>query len=208
MKLNAVASAFKKNKSLYILDDSHGNQWLSNRAAYYLITGLPKLVAENVLTMFDIPEDKRSDWNCYEREMIEYEKQICCDGCGVVETPVELMDVEISWQGKKFLFFQKEKGNEVYAIDEKLLKPICADEDYLRFFARKTVDGKYTAITCHNGLELKAVILPAILHDEKMLKELNCITSFLSKPYEVFEMPEENPEEDDEGTDFEQETLE
>lgn len=34
MKLNAVASAFKKNKILYILDDSHGNQWLSNKAAY------------------------------------------------------------------------------------------------------------------------------------------------------------------------------
>ena len=205
MKLNAVASAFKKNKILYILDDSHGNQWLSNRAAYYLISAMPKLVAENVLTMFDIPEDKHGDWNCYEREMIEYENQLCCDGCGVVENPVELMEVEISWQGKKFLFLKKEKGNDIFAIGEKLLKPLYDDAEYLRFFARETIDGKFTAITCHNGLELKAVILPMRIH-EKTLKEINLISSFFSKPYEIFEMPEENPEDDE--TDYEQGTIE
>lgn len=170
MKLNAIASAFKKNKILYILDDSHGNQWLSNRAAYYLISGMPKLVAENVLTMFDIPEDKHGDWNCYEREMIDYENQLCCDGCGVVENSVELMEVEISWQGKKFLFLKKEKGNDIFAIDEKLLKPLYDDAEYLRFFARETMDGKYTAITCHNGLELKAVILPMRIHKKRLRK--------------------------------------
>lgn len=205
MKLNAVASAFKKNKSLYILDDSHGNQWLSNGGAYYLITGLPKLVAANVLTMFDIPEDKHSDWNCYEREMNELEKQLCCDSSGVLETPVELMEVEISWQGKKYLFFQMENGKEVFTIDEKLLKPLYDDAEYLRFFARETMDGKYRAITCHNGLELKAVILPMRIH-EKTLKEINLISSFFSKPYEIFEMPEENPEDDE--TEYEQGTLE
>lgn len=204
MKLNAVASAFKKNKSLYILDDLHGNQWLSNGGAYYLITGLPKLVAANVLTMFDIPEDKHSDWNCYEREMIELEKQLCCDDSGVLETPVELMEVEISWQGKKYLFFKKEKSNEVFAIDEKLLKPLC-DEDYLRFFARETIDRKYTAITLHNGLELRAVILPMRIH-EKTLKEMKFITSYFRISHIVIDTPEENPEDDE--TEYEQGMLE
>lgn len=205
MKLNAVASAFKKNKSLYILDDSHGNQWLSNLGAYYLITGFPKLVAANVLTMFDIPEDKHSDWDCYEREMIGLEEQLCCDDSRVLETPVELMEVEISWQGKKYLFFKKEKGNEVFAIDEKLLKPLYDDAEYLRFFARETMDRKHTAITCHNGLELKAVILPMRIH-EKTLKELNFITSFFRNSHIVFDIPEENPEDDE--TDYEQGTIE
>ncbi len=79
MKLKAIATIFKKNKFLRILDAPSGSQWITNGVAVYSMEGMPKLTPAMVLKIFDIPEDKQTEWNCEVIPMPADMCKICTD---------------------------------------------------------------------------------------------------------------------------------
>lgn len=77
MKLKAIASIFKRNKHVIIHKTPKDEQWISNGHALYSISDLPTLEPEQVLQIFDIPEDKRKEWYLDTMPMPE---QLCHEG--------------------------------------------------------------------------------------------------------------------------------
>ena len=74
MKIKSVTSICKSNKTI-ILSENNSYQWISDGGAVYPMFGLPKMTKDQVLTMFDIPEDKRNGFYFEEKPF----PKICFD---------------------------------------------------------------------------------------------------------------------------------
>ncbi len=176
MKFKMIAAVFKRNKFLKILTMPNGVQWITNGSALYSMAGMPKLTLEMVLKIFDIPEDKQADWNCEEADMPEGLREICADDFHISKIPLEQMRAAVGWNDVTYLFL---KGmDDIFAVDENLLKPLYDNLEYLRLF-KCTLRGGSPAIMCYNALELKAVAAPCMPGD-KMAKELQELGAYYS----------------------------
>lgn len=134
MKLKAIAATFKKGKFLRIYTMPNGEQWIGNGAALYKMSGMPELTPAVVLKIFDIPEDKQSEWNCESQEMPEHLRDLCSDDLYKPEQTLEQMKISVEWHGIIHIFLTCQ--NDIIAVDEKLAKPLYDDVDYLRFALR------------------------------------------------------------------------
>ncbi|MCM1059651.1 MAG: hypothetical protein NC452_05100, partial [Eubacterium sp.] len=74
-------------------------------------------------------------------------------------------------------------GNDkdIIAIDEKYLKPLNDDMEYMQFYKRVFPNGKDFAIVCRNALELEAIIMPCLLAEDTA-KELLEIGKYYTSP--------------------------
>lgn len=67
MKIKSIAAICKKNKQIIIINRYNGNeagtQYIGDGGAIYLINGLPELDEKSLLTIFDVPEKQRANWN-------------------------------------------------------------------------------------------------------------------------------------------------
>lgn len=178
MKFKAIAAAFKERKSLNVLEAPNGTQWISNGTAMFLMEGMPVLNAAAVLNIFDIPEIKREEWETGEHKMTAELARMCLNNDLYPDDALTIMSLEIVINGSKYLFLKSPSG--VFAINEKYLKPLDDEGDYLRFFKKTTSDGKTVAILVYKGLEIKAVILPA--HFSGIMPELRKIVSEIYSP--------------------------
>ena len=68
MRLKSIASLCKARKAVTICSGG-GCQYVGNGWACYLVPGKLELNKENVLTIFDIPEDKQPDWMVWEESL-------------------------------------------------------------------------------------------------------------------------------------------
>lgn len=184
MKLKAIVTTFRRGKFLRIYTMPNGEQWIGNGAALYKMSGMPQLTPAVVLKIFDIPEDKQAEWNCESEDMPERLHELCNDDFYKTEQLLESMKVSIDWLGVTQIFVKGQ--SDIFAIDEKLVKPLYDDVDYLRFVKRTFGNGKEVAIACYNALELQAIIMPYRISDD-LTDELKIITAYFSSyRYEQF----------------------
>lgn len=169
MKLKAIAATFKRNKRLNILVMPNGAQWITNGIAMYSMSGMPELTPAMVLKIFDIPEDKQGEWACEIKPMPENMREICEEEFYTTKALLETKKATIAWGGVTYSLL----GNDdnIIAIDEKYLKPLYDDMEYMQFYKRVFSNGSGFAIVCRNALELEAVIMPYMLAED-MAKEL------------------------------------
>ena len=66
MKLSKIGALCKAQKRFTVCN-VRGEQWLSDGAGYYPLGDLPRLDGDNVLVMFDVPEDKREKYYIEEK---------------------------------------------------------------------------------------------------------------------------------------------
>ncbi len=156
MKLKAIATIFKRFKFLRIWDTPSGSQWITNGAAVYSMEGMPKLSPATLLKIFDIPEDKQSEWTCKAEPMPADIYKICAD-YRIVKTPLDQKETTFQWKGTTYVLLCGSNG-EIVPIDGKYIKPLEDEMDYLRFFKCNLKNG--VAVLCYDGLETKAVIMP------------------------------------------------
>lgn len=171
MKIKAIVSAFKPRKIANISDVVDNDvQWISNGTAWYSLDGMPKFTPTSLLKMFDIPEEKQAEWTSEQTSVSRY----IIDESKDYE--LEEMKMQIKWLGETYTFFKDE--HSVLAINEKYLKPLYDEWDYLRYVAHPLSDGRTTVVLCYIKLELKAVILPVTLGDNltRELSELLTLT--------------------------------
>ncbi|GHU96502.1 hypothetical protein FACS1894208_11200 [Clostridia bacterium] len=169
MKINKIVSVFKKNKRVFLYTAPSGEQWVSNGAAVYrLEASLPKLKAENMLFFFDVPQDKRSEWNTSDQELpvdiIPFEDNYTDDEQSEPET------FTIGFDGKDYLIFNA--NGQTIPFNEDFVKPFYGNA-YTQYFIRKTHQER-PALFIKVGFELQAVIMPSGIFDRPALTERIC----------------------------------
>lgn len=178
MKLKTIATIFKRFKYLRIWYIPNGEQWITNGVAVYSMEGMPTLTPAAVLKIFDIPEDKQAEWNCEVEPMPED----LCEICGDYRTkkiPLEPKETRVQYNGITYLLLNSENGNEIVSIDEKYIKPLYDDMEYLRYFKCNLTSGY--AVILYDALSVKAVIMPVGL-GSVLAKELLEIGKYFSSP--------------------------
>ena len=218
MKLKTIASIFNRNKRLIIHTAQNGEQWISNGIAAYSLNGMPQLTPEIVLRIFDVPADKQAKWLCEECDLpsvISFAD--ATDG----EVEIEPLKINIERFGINYWLFPNPNKQRIYSFNEDFIKPLLDEPDYLTYYKRETVSGGFV-LACKIGMELKAIIAPAMLHEReefteeiKRIAHLYCLMAqqkIVNAAYEIYGTPTDSPPETDEETedenDFKQETIE
>lgn len=167
MKLKTIATIFKRNKFFRIWNEPNGAQWITNGVAAYSMEGMPELTPAMLLKIFDISEEKQTEWNCEVEPMPAELFEICSD-YRRPRTPLEAKNVTVQYNGIVHMLLNG-SGGEIVSIDEKYIKPLYDDMDYLRLYKCKLQNG--FAVICHSGFETTAVIM-ALRVGETLAKEL------------------------------------
>lgn len=134
--------------------------------------GMPTFTGASLLKIFDIPEEKQADWNSELTSTTSY----LFDESKTQE--LQEMKMQIKWFGETYVLLKDEYS--VFAIDEKYLKPLYDEWEYLRYVAYPVQHGRTTIILCYVKLELKAAVMPVALADN-LTKELS---DFLTLTFE------------------------
>ncbi|WMJ84482.1 hypothetical protein ACS3UN_06980 [Oscillospiraceae bacterium LTW-04] len=159
MKIKDVATICKKNK-VAILFESRGEdtveQYVSDGGGIYKLFRLPYLDASNLLTIFDVPEKNRPKWTVLNRALpTEINMTDCCEN----ELPIDERDAypEIVYTERVLKPLRISDG--IMFIQTKYLKPVSDEQDFQRFFERKTANG-ISYIVVKTGLIVQAAIMP------------------------------------------------
>jgi hypothetical protein len=134
-----------------------GEQWIGDGAAMYSLRGMPHMTPETVLRIFDVPPDKQNKWKQYEDDVPAH---IDCSDYASGEKDIEPLRISVVWNGCGYMVFPD--GNRLYTVNKDYIKPLLDEPDYLTYHKRETAGGGFL-LACKIGLELKAVIAPAIL---------------------------------------------
>jgi len=174
MKLKTIATLFKRNKRLVIYTAPNGEQWVCNGVAMYSMRGMPRMTPEIILRIFDVPPDKHGGWICNESELppaIDCRDNIGADD----ETAIEPLKINIEYFGNNYWLFPD--GRRLYSFNEDYIKPLLDEPDYLTYHKRETMGGGFM-LACKVGFELKAIIAPMVLHnDKKYMEEISLIAT-------------------------------
>lgn len=154
MKLNAIGSILKAQKSIYICEGA-ACQWLGDGVALYAVYNLPRLTRENVFTLFDIAEDNRGKFYFHERELPTIYN--FNDDDSTEELIGERSLFTIVFNGRNLMPLKTSQG--MLYIDKKYLKPFADLPDGFELCTRTTESGEvYIAVKA--GLFILGIIMP------------------------------------------------
>lgn len=193
MKLKQIESILKRSKNVQIFEGGEG-QWLGDGAALYPVYGMPYLTEENLLTMWDIPEDKRSSW--YFRKLADISVLDLRDNIPG-EHLIERTLFPICIKGATVEPLKTETG--ALFINVKYLRPFDDLENGYELYSRIGTDGtQYIAIK--SGYSLVGIIMPMKIVNAEFIDNLETLLEY-SRMTRSNERSAENILEDDDETD-------
>lgn len=160
MKIKALASLCKESQHIQAYDRMNGSkaeQWIGDGMGSYPIHGLPYLDENSIFTLFEVPKDKREE---YEFDHAEMPPALCADDATRDEVELERPAIHIRVNGRLYLPFDTSRG--IVLVDGAYLKPIADVMKLVLFFERRTPEGG-VYIACKVGFLLCALILPAMV---------------------------------------------
>lgn len=144
-------------------------QWIGDGSAFYPVYGLPILTEENIFTMFDIPEDKRSKFVFTETEMpATYNFSDQCDS----EVPLVREEISVIRYGMTLIPFKTSEG--ITYVDRRYLKPLEDGENEYVLCERTAKNGQ-VYIVAKQGFLLAGVIMPAAAVDKAFVEQLKTL---------------------------------
>jgi hypothetical protein len=168
MKLKAVAAAFKKHNRFKLYTTARGEQWIDDGMAAYKLEGLPELTPDGILTMFDIPPDKRAGWDV---EQIEPpDDGIAFRDSYESEEVAEMLPLRFDYMNDVICLFTC--GNDIYGVYETHIKPFLPLDMYLTFNARYLVENGTVVLAVKTGFFINALIRPLNLFGNDRFNEL------------------------------------
>ena len=182
MKLKAVAAVCRSNKTLVICRQD-GRQLVGNGHALYDVRGLPEMMPEEVLRMFDVKETQISNWYIPDVRM-EMPYNFRDDADEEEELYNDLPAIQ--YLGDFVQPLHTEAG-EIIFVDKNLLKPI--DGDMTRYFLRRKENGeRYVVIK--DGFLFEALIMPYDMITSVLCEKLEklwraCKEACIAKPKET-----------------------
>ena len=166
MKINKIAAICKKSKQVVIYRDpnDYDAHYIGDSHAIYLVTGLPELDKNGILTIFDVPEDKKEEWivNCTNQ------LEINLDDADPDESIINRGNLSIYRFGERLIPLKVSSG--MVFMNSKYLTPTF-DSGYTELYERRTKSGNlYIAVKV--GMILQAVIFPENIIDEVLVEQL------------------------------------
>ena len=180
MKLSALYKLCKKNKSVMLLTGDDGRQWIEVGASnLYPMDGLGDLDAGKLLIMMDVPEDEKSDWDIFEKEMPEHLQFLAQDNRDD-DMPAQKAPVTICVYGDDLRPVYSAYG--LVLAREDALRPVADSKKTQELFVRKSTEGLFVVVK--NGFELIAVIGRTAIYDEKVWEALSDTAANIHKDVE------------------------
>ena len=171
MKISKIESLCKSAKRITVVNDKKRNiQWISDGTAIYPLFKLPKLTAENIFYMFDIPEEKQG--KIYFEELDELPAALDFNDANDFESDATRGTISLVVGGSTLIPFECSVGTIL--ISKKHLDVF--DDDAIFFERRRANGGVYLA--AKEGLFLAGVILPYTA-DTKLAETLKYMGGFL-----------------------------
>lgn len=141
MKISKLASLIKEYKIITVLNTEYEGeitrQHIVVGGAMYPLDGWPRMDKEALLTILDIPQEKRKEYNYTERAHTEYTMQFVADALPEVDSFAAEMSVRLKGRWGEMIPFNTENG--VMFVDADYVK-VIADVDGLEWYLR-TLDG-------------------------------------------------------------------
>lgn len=153
MKIGTIEKLCKSAKRILIVNDKErGIQWISDGYCMYPLLKLPRLTAENIFAIFDIPEDKQGKIYFDEREdfPIALDTYDSCDGESVISPEGNA----ILAGGRVLVPFKCAEG--VMLIENKYLNVF---DDDVTYYVRPLFSGR-PYIVAKEGMFVSGIILP------------------------------------------------
>ena len=152
MKLKNIAALCKNRKAVYILTDRFQNQYIGNGEAFYLMPAELELNEENILIIFDIPQEKRSEWKVASTIPPE-----CLPTEDVVDTEqqAEIIPIDLCLYDDTYRLLRDDTGIVIFNI--KYLAPLTDIQEPISYFIRR-INARDAVIAVKKGLMLQALI--------------------------------------------------
>lgn len=180
MKIKGIADVCKEREGAVILEkyDQQGElqrQFIMtvNGQALYPIDGMPQIDENTILTIFDIPKDKRSGWEV-RREALEPDrlKRVLAD-YDDSDRDVKLEGITIAHKGDMLVPFLTQYGAVFIRAD--YLKPIKDERKSLEFWAREITPGSPPILIAKVGMQLVAAIASMVITDQDFTDALDAL---------------------------------
>lgn len=185
MKLSKVAAAFKPSKTARIVvrTDENGEikrQFVTNGAALYPLDGLPMLDEQSILSVFDIPKDKQSEWitKVESANESEFLKAVLEDNDDS-DTEIHHTGMMFDYMDTTMIAYFSQSG--VVFLNANYIKPIANEGDSIGFYTRKTISGNI--IVAKTGFLLIAVIMPVNVMHGDFVEKLSTIAASLDAEF-------------------------
>lgn len=170
MKLKSIESILKSKKYIVLCEAGEG-QWIGDGASLYPIYGMPYLTKENILVMWDIPEDKRNAWSFRDGDSLDPGMFADNDD---TEQLIERGMSAISISGAAAEPLKTEQG--VLFVDQKHLRPFDDLEHGYSLYARLDRTGApYIAVK--EGYALVGIIMPMQIVNRDFISDLEELLS-------------------------------
>ena len=162
MNLNAIKRCRADTKWADIITDGNGDQWVSNLAAGYRISGI-KLDAEGLVALFDLSEKQVGEWTI---------REDTTDDWRLTAYP-DKRDEPLEWIGGVMLGDAElcvlEGARGILLLNRALLKP--TKEKYRRLFLR-TLEGKHPMVAVFEDVMCAALVSPISGYGEATTRAL------------------------------------
>ena len=167
MRLSKVKKAIV-GKSILIVTDADGFQWVGDGRSMYLADRALDLTAENVKAIMDIDEDKREDWNAFAKDGKGLPWYDQCPLPGDVSLRAIM---SVCWMDELVTIMATSEG-EAAAVTQRQIAPADGKEG-LTFALRRTADPETgelddPMVVCFSDMLASAILtpLPAKVMDE------------------------------------------
>lgn len=141
MKISKLAALIKENKHVTVLNTEHEGeitrQHIVVGGAMFPLDGWPKMDKEALLTILDIPQEKRKEYGYTESAHTEYTMKLAEDNVPGFDSPAAEMCVRLKGRWGEMIPFSTECGVEFVSAD---YVKVIADADGVEWSMR-TLDG-------------------------------------------------------------------
>lgn len=152
MKLKNIAALCKNRKVAFILTDRFQNQYIGNGDAFYLMPAELELNAENILIIFDIPQEKRSEWRVTSTIPPE---GLPTEDVVDTEQQAEIIPIDLCLYDDTYRLLRDDTGIVIFNI--KYIAPLTDIQEPISYFIRR-INARDAVIAVKKGLMLQALI--------------------------------------------------
>ncbi len=191
MSLKHIEQILKSNKTIYIINVSDSEQWLSNGYAAYPVRGLPKLTKENFLAVLNISDAVKSKFYIEETDASHF-KHFSFDDFTAAERLLGDEMIPIILDKTSYRTFQGYTG--LCLVPARYFKPFDDEDAEYQFYERNYASQFGQCIAVKKGLLLEGLILPEKIRNEATVEVLEVMSVLARQGYdnEQYTEPELN----------------
>ena len=169
MIIKNLAAMCRKKKRVYVFEDEARDiQWVGDGSAIYPMYGIPHMEDEQMLILFDVPEDKRKTYAVFHHEEMLPGYSV---EDGAADNLVENYPISIGEASGVWYPVSTSSGIAFYAAE--VFKPIM-DKPQAKLYERYTRKGDLYFVA-KDGMLVEALIFPAQIKEEELAATLGQI---------------------------------